>query len=406
MDPAIPPPSTRRFPTPGILLAAAAVTLACVASQWNIDGNRRIDYRIYVRAVSSIDHSGLYAYGNGILRFTYPPVAAVVVWPFTWIDEAVGSRIWLVLSVAAFVAAYALAIRHGGGRRPIPVELALLGGAAAVWLAPALSTLRLGQINAFVALLLCADAVALHRGSRTAGIGTGLAAAIKVTPLAVVPLLWFAGRGPTRAAAVRAAATGAAITGIGALVAPGATWQFLQRLGGRAVDRAPVASVDLRVLLRSAIGAPTVADVIWLLATVALVAASLRTARRLGRRAGTPDGVGLVTVGMCLSTVVSPFSSVHHLTFASIAVALWAMRATSTWHRVVAVGGLLALLDPTAGEAALGRWAMVVFCIVTVVALPNAAADVDAVEVDPTPAADFAEDDPIPQDVGLLRGGH
>ena len=63
-------------------MVAVLLAAADLAAQWNIDGNRRIDYRIYVRAVSSIDGAGLYDYGTGILRFTYPPVAAVLIWPF------------------------------------------------------------------------------------------------------------------------------------------------------------------------------------------------------------------------------------------------------------------------------------------------------------------------------------
>ena len=98
------------------------------------------------------------------------------------------------------------------------------------------------------------------------------------------------------------------------------------------------------------------------------------------------------------SVGVSPFSSVHHLTFATIALVLWAARSTSSWQRAVAVAGLLALLDPTAGEGAPGRWAMVAFCIATVVALPSIVAK--------RPDPDFVETDRIPQDVSLLQGGH
>lgn len=378
-------------------MVAVLLAAADLAAQWNIDGNRRIDYRIYVRAVSSIDGAGLYDYGTGILRFTYPPVAAVLIWPFTWLDEAVGSRVWLTLSVVAFVVASALAIHNAGGTRPVPPTVALVGGAAALWLVPAISTLRLGQVNAFVALLLCVDSVAIARRSRWSGLGIGLAAAIKVTPLAVLPVLWVGLRRHDRVVARRAATTFVVVTGATAAVAPGATWDFVQRLGGRAVTRAATTSVDLRVLLRSVIDARAVADAVWLVATVVLVAAALRTAARLGR-SDRPDGVGLVTVGMCLSTVVSPFSSVHHLTFATIALVLWAARSTSSWQRAVAVAGLLALLDPTAGEGAPGRWAMVAFCIATVVALPSIVAK--------RPDPDFVETDRIPQDVSLLQGGH
>lgn len=371
---------SRRLPA---VVAAGLVTATCLVTQWNIDGNRRIDYRIYTRAVASSGEGGLYEYGTGILRFTYPPVAALLVRPFSTLDESVGSRVWLVLSVVAFVVAFALVVRHAGGRRTVPWHLAVLGGSGAVWLAPALSTLRLGQINAFVALLLCIDAVQIGRRSRWAGAATGVAAAVKVTPLALLPVLWAARAAGGRRAATTAAAVTGAITAATAVVAPDTLAAFVRVLSGRATERSGP-SVDLRIIVRSVVPNSAVADAAWLIGSVLLLVLAARTAARLARPQavadadadadtnGGVDGIGLVTVGMCLSTVVSPFSSAHHLTFAIAACILWAARATTTWERAVAAIGFVVLLDPTAGEAIVARWGMVGFCIVTLAALPRA----------------------------------
>lgn len=380
------------------LAVAAALTAVSVASQWNLDGNRRVDYRIYTRAVRSIDHLGLYGYGTGILRFTYPPFAAAVIWPFTALDESTGSRCWLVASAATFVVAYALAFRHAGGSREISTPIALLAGSAALWLVPAFTTLRFGQINALVMLLLCLDAVALSRHSRWSGIGTGIAAAIKVTPLAVLPVLVAAGvRTGGRRAALRAVAVFSAITLTVAAIAPSASWTFLGRITGRATGRGAPISVDLRGLLRLAIPAPTAADVVWIAMAIALVAVAMRTAARLSTETERPDGVGIITVAMCLSAVVSPFSSAHHHTFSTVAIALWALRGTTPWHRAVALGGLAALLDPTGGESLLGRIGMVLFAIVTVTALPAATGTCSTAAA--TGTTDFADRSDIAQDV-------
>jgi alpha-1,2-mannosyltransferase len=352
-------------------VATAAIAVATLAAQWNIDGNRRIDYRIYSRAVAAIGSVGLYGYGSGILRFTYPPAAASIVWPFSLLDESIGSRLWLALTVVAFLGAYGVAATHLRGTRTITPAHALLGAAVALWFAPAVSTMRLGQINGFVAALLCIDIVAFARSRAWAGVGIGLAAAVKVTPLAVIPVVWAGTRrGHSRLAARNAIGAFVAITAIGALVAPESTWQFVRRLSGRAAVPAGVPSVDLRAGLRSIIAAQRAADVAWIVASLALTAAALRTARRLAHAPGPTDGVGLVTVGMCLSTTISPFSSVHHLTFATVAVALWAARSAGVADRVVAGFGALVLLDPTGGDLTAMRWAMLALCIVTVVALP------------------------------------
>ena len=381
-----------------ILTTAGLVTLVALAAQWSIDGNRRIDYRIYSRAVSSIGDAGLYGYGTGILRFTFPPFAAVVVWPFAQLDEALGSRIWLVTSIVAFVAAYALTFAQIGGPRRVTDTEAILGGAVALWFLPAASTLRLGQINAFVMLLMCVDALAIARRSRWAGVGVGLAAAIKVTPLAVVPVLFAAGSSIGRNAALRAVATVAGLTGLAAAVSPDTTSDFVRLISGRAMGREGAPSVDLRALLRSVLPSEVGADAVWLAGSAALVFLALRTARRLGESRGEPDGIGLITVGMCLSTVVSPYTSAHHLTFATAAVALWAARSTKPWHRVVAALGFVSLLAPSSGETAATRWALVVLCSVTVVGLPASRRSPDA--------DDFVASSAIPQDVGPPRGGH
>lgn len=384
---------------PRVVLAAAGfVALVALAAQWNIDGNRRIDYRIYSRAVSSIGDVGLYGYGTGILRFTYPPIAAVLVWPFAQFEEGVGSRIWLTASIMAFVAAHALALAHLGGSRRVTRAEAILGGAVALWLLPAASTLRLGQINAFVMLLLCVDAVAISRHSRWAGIGVGLAAAIKVTPLAVVPVLFAASSPIGRKAALRAVATVTMLTGLAAAVSPDTTSDFVRLISGRATGREGAPSVDLRALLRFVLPSEVVADAVWLAGSAAMVFVALRTARRLGASRSEPDGIGLITVGMCLSTVVSPYTSAHHLTFATAAVALWAARSTNSWHRAVAALGFVSLVAPSSGETAVIRWALVAFCSVTVVGLPTSR---QSHEVD-----DFVAPSAIPQDVGPPRGGH
>lgn len=366
----IPDPSDA--PTPGAgrdrvlagLLAFVSFVL-CVAAQWNIDGNRRLDFRIYYRSVSSIDSIGLYGYGSGILRFAYPPVAAVVVWPFTVLSESPASRWWLVASAIALVVTYRIAFSRPGGRFTLPPGTTLVLAAVALWTVPAASSLRFGQINPFVALLICADMVQIERGRKSGGVLTGVAAALKVTPLAVVPIL-LAG---SRRAGWRCLATFATITAIAAAVAPDATLQFTERLLTGAAERGGN-SVDLRTLLRGAVPSESVADLAWLVCSAALVILGMRRARRLPRVDGRTDAVGLLTIGMCLSYVISPLSWVHHLVLVAVALMLWVSRSTATWQRAVALVGVIGLLEPSAGAGVLSSGSLVAFCVLTVAALP------------------------------------
>ena len=70
--------------------------------------------------------------------------------------------------------------------------------------------------------LIMVDVLALRRTPR-AGTLIGLAAAIKLTPLIFIPLLWFAGR---RRAALTAAATFGGGAAVAAAALPGDSWRF------------------------------------------------------------------------------------------------------------------------------------------------------------------------------------
>ena len=349
------------------LIGAGTISALCLAAQWNIDGNRRIDFRIYHRAISSMGEGGLYGYGEGILRFTYPPVTAAVFWPFTLLDESVAAHWWLVVSVTAFVAAYALAFRHAGGPiAPAPGGV-LAGAATALWTVPAAASLRFGQISPLLTLLICVDMAVIGRRSRWGGVLSGVAAALRVTPLAAVPIL-LASR---RRDGWRCVATFVAISTTAAIVSPATTRQFARRLFDGAAARGGH-SVDLRTILRAVVPGNGLADVVWLVASAALVIAGARRARRLPDAGGRPDGVGLLTIGACLSYVISPLSWVHHLTLAVVALVLWATRASARWHCAMVLVGLFGLLDPSAGESLFAQVTLVAFGIATVVALPDA----------------------------------
>src|SRR5205814_695481 len=103
------------------------------------------------------------------------------------------------------------------GRAPAPaVALALAASA------PVSSDLRFGQVSLGLAALVALDTVALD-GRRYQGVLTGVASAVKLTPLVFVPMLWLAGR---RRAAVVAGATFAGCGALAAYLLPADSWRF------------------------------------------------------------------------------------------------------------------------------------------------------------------------------------
>ena len=155
-----------------------------------------LDFFIYTLGGRAVGHDArLYLDQMAAHWFTYPPFAAVVFSPLGGVPLVVARVLWELASVAAFAWCCRLVLRLAGYRA------ALLPGVvvAGLFLEPVWHSLFLGQINLVLGALVLTDVWRLSRG-RPAGIGIGLAAAIKLTPAIFIVVLLLAGR-------VRAAAT-------------------------------------------------------------------------------------------------------------------------------------------------------------------------------------------------------
>ncbi|MDY7088408.1 MAG: glycosyltransferase 87 family protein [Actinomycetota bacterium] len=248
---------------------------------------RLTDLSVYLGAVDGLAQgSSLYDFTRGAAPFTYPPFAALVFTPLTWAPTLVVQVAWTVATLGTVAAlatlvmrdrrtgipalatlvtrrrrtaspapaslvtrrrrtgipalatlvtrhrttgSAALVMRHRrtGGAAPTMRTTGIAGavGVAALVLvvsAPVSSNLKYGQVSLFLAALCLADLLVLRR-TEWNGVLIGFAAAVKLTPLIFVPLLWFSGR---RRAAVTAAVTFVGCGLIGALALPGDSWRF------------------------------------------------------------------------------------------------------------------------------------------------------------------------------------
>ena len=124
------------------------------------------------------------------LSATYPPFAALLFVPLTWLDlDATRIAVNLV-NLTLVVALVHLSLRLIGRRPPrIPLPaLTFAGAALAVWCEPVWTTLRYGQVNLLLAVLVLWD-LSRRADHRWAGIGIGVAAGIKLTPALFAVLL-------------------------------------------------------------------------------------------------------------------------------------------------------------------------------------------------------------------------
>jgi alpha-1,2-mannosyltransferase len=311
----------------------ALTALVFVAGHGLDGGQDQYDLRIYFGAVNwwATGHD-LYGYGvadpvMGLLGFTYPPFAAVLMSPM----GALGWRTVQVVTVVA-IAVAGLAVVHLclGERFHLPRArwwpAIAASTVAAFLLQPWRQTLGMGQINLFLALLVLADVFLLERrGSRWTGVGIGIAMAIKLVP--GIFLIYLAMTRQWRAIGV-AFCTCAAAWLLGAIVAPAASWEYFTSLvwdTGRVGIPASPANQSLYGLL-SRMVAPGQSS-LGTLAIVALPVAVLAL-RRLRHAVAVGDALAAVTITGLLGVLLCPVSWIHHCVWVFPALVIIGHRCT------------------------------------------------------------------------------
>ncbi|MEV0487715.1 glycosyltransferase 87 family protein [Streptomyces sp. NPDC050508] len=204
-----------------LVLALAATVTAFTATvpllrDW-------FDLRVYYGTVHTWLHHGGRIYDYQVpgttYGFTYPPFAAVSMAPMAYVGLGTAIVAALVLNLAAL--AVVLRILAGPGwRRYGWFGWALVACGLALF-EPLRDTFSFGQVNLLLLALVLGDSWLLSTGrGRWAGVGIGLAAAIKLTPALFIALLLL-GRRWKAAAVATAVALGA--TGLAALAVPDAS---------------------------------------------------------------------------------------------------------------------------------------------------------------------------------------
>ncbi|MFF4949864.1 glycosyltransferase 87 family protein [Streptomyces chattanoogensis] len=124
---------------------------------------------------------------------TYPPFAALLFTPLTLVSVPVMRTLATAGNLALFVCAVHLSLRLAGLPRRLPRPAAALAvSALLVWVEPVWTTLRYGQINLLLAVLVLWD-LTRKDTNRWAGAGIGIAAGIKLTPALFAVFLALAG---------------------------------------------------------------------------------------------------------------------------------------------------------------------------------------------------------------------
>jgi alpha-1,2-mannosyltransferase len=309
------------------LAAAVAAFLSVAAIRHGF-----FDLRIYHGAVTfwARDGGEIYDYlkPDSKYGYTYPPFAALMMLPMAYLSWPAS----IALSVAAAAVATAAVLwwlvdpvaRREGWTRWFALAVALCLAAA---FEPMRETINFGQVNALLLAVVAGDLLLLaRRGSRWAGVGVGLATAVKLTPGIFLLYLLVTGRWR---AAITAAATAAGVTVLAGAVAPDASREFwthalwnTDRVGSLSFVsnqslQGVVARLDLgRLSTPLWLALVAAALAVWTVRCRRAIAADAPAtdARAADVRVVGPSGeaTGLALTGV-VGCLVSPVTWVHHL---------------------------------------------------------------------------------------------
>jgi len=244
------------------------------------------------------------------LLFTYTPMAALVFAALSAIPLIVLDWLALVASIAALAGTLwltwgALGYQRSAGR--VAATLTMAG--VALWLQPVQQTLLFGQINLILMLVVVAD-LCLPDTSRAKGIGVGLAAGFKLTPLIFVAYLLFTRR--FRAAAVSLATFALTIV-ISFIVLPAQSRRYwikgLFLHSRRAGSNAAVTNQSLNGAFTRLTGSLAAAHPYWIAASVIIGIGGLLLAARASRQG--QEMLGILTCALT-GLLISPISWDHH----------------------------------------------------------------------------------------------
>ncbi|MFB7589838.1 glycosyltransferase 87 family protein [Streptomyces sp. NPDC056169] len=335
---------TRARPWP--LVTAAAVCLLSFAAFWvaqRLAHVNMLDVMVYRAEGETVRAGGdLYAMRatSANLAMTYPPFAALLFVPLTLVSVPVMRTLATagnLLLVIALVQLSLQLVRPALSRTDL-WRTTLWVAAAVVWCEPVWTTLRYGQINLLIAVAVLWD-LTRRQGSRWAGLGIGLATAVKLTPglfvvllLAAGLLLWRRDRAWNQWLRTGATATGVflATTLAVALALPADSKKFWTETlfaTGRVGFAEETANQSISGVLARLMHTDS-PGIWWVLTAAVMGGAAMVLAVRAAVR-----GDKAVAVVICAFTalMISPISWSHHWVWCVPLLILLADRATRAW---------------------------------------------------------------------------
>jgi alpha-1,2-mannosyltransferase len=264
------------------------------------------------------------------LPATYPPFAAILFVPTTWLPLPALKVAFLVGNTGLLALLVHLSGRLVG--RAVTPGVLLVSTALGLWLEPVFQTILFGQINLALACLILWD-LTRPPGAIGRGFALGVAAGIKLTPALFIAYLFVRKRPDSVREGLTALASLAGTVALGALVLPSASADFwTHRLfeTGRVGKAWIVDNQSLQGLIARVLHEPE-PGLAWAVPAALTALAGLWLARRTHSE---PRGV-LVTAFTAL--LISPISWSHHWVWCVPLLALLAAEGRPRLAAAVAV---------------------------------------------------------------------
>ena len=240
------------------------------------------------------------------LPYLYPPFAILFLTPLALLSDVSAQVVWTAITLAAVIGYALICVENFAARRFHTATVTALTVAFTLAMEPTESGLNFGQVNIVLAMFLALDLS--HRTGRIPqGVLTGIAAAVKLTPLLLVayflvtrrvkPALWTLG-------------SFLVCNAIAWVIFPKASWIYWTGtfLESDRVGVSYISNQSINGMLQRLLGDTAVAQVAWLgLAGLVTVAVLVVAHHLYGDYPHLTDGLVLAAI-----LLVSPISWTAH----------------------------------------------------------------------------------------------